>query len=48
MKQHIPLEYIETPRRTYSTVERIDTILEARMKEFLLSRRRRLWLTNGE
>lgn len=47
MKKHQTLEYIETPRKTNSTVARIDTILEERMKEFLLSRRRFQWIKFG-
>jgi hypothetical protein len=38
--------FIETPR-TLCRPERINVLLERRMKEFLLERRRRLWL-NGE
>ena len=48
MKMHAPLEYIETPRLTYGTVERIDSILEARMKEFMLTRRRLYWRKFGQ
>lgn len=39
--------YIETPRRRSSLVK-IDTILEQRMKEFLLSRRQRQWQQAGQ
>lgn len=39
--------YIETPRTSCRPV-RIDAILEKRMKEFLLARRRQKWLTEGE
>lgn len=39
--------YIETPRHK-SSLEKIDTILERRMKDFLLSRRRQVWLKTGE
>lgn len=38
--------FIET-RRTLHRSERIDVLLERRMKDFLLERRRRLWL-DGE
>lgn len=34
--------FIEIPHSHHRTV-RIDTILETRMKEFLLARRRRIW-----
>lgn len=39
--------YIETPR-TNCRPERIDAVLERRMKDFLLARRRVTWLTEGE
>ena len=39
--------FIETPR-TLHRLERIDVLLERRMKEFLLERRRRLWLDGDE
>ncbi|MFI5212808.1 MAG: hypothetical protein ACHQTE_02505 [Candidatus Saccharimonadales bacterium] len=38
--------YIETPRHGSSLVK-IDVILEQRLKEFLLSRRRQEWLKTG-
>lgn len=38
--------YIETPRTECRPV-RIDTVLEQRMKEFLLARRRKLWQEEG-
>jgi hypothetical protein len=47
MKTTYKFEYIETPRRAKSTLTRIDTILEARMKEFILSRRRIEWIKYG-
>lgn len=41
-------DYLETPRQM-SRVVKIDTILEARMKAFLLSRKHRQWfLGRGE
>ena len=46
MKKHTD-SYIQTPRTT-NTLVRIDSILEQRMKEFMLSRRRRHWLDLGE
>lgn len=39
--------YIQTPRH-YSTTVRIDAILEKRMKDFMLSRRRNRWLKFGK
>lgn len=39
--------YIETPREA-SRPEQIDVLLEKRMKEFLLARRRLVWLEEGE
>jgi hypothetical protein len=39
--------FIETPR-TLCRPERIDVLLERRMKEFLLERRRRLWRDGDE
>jgi hypothetical protein len=39
--------YIETPR-SGNTPVKIDTILAARMKDFLLSRRRIRWQERGE
>lgn len=39
--------FIETPR-TFHRLERIDVVLERRMKDFLLERRRRLWLHGDE
>ena len=39
--------FIETPRTTVRPV-RIDVILEKRMKDFLLARRRRIWHEGGE
>jgi len=42
-----PTNYIQTPRQ-YSTTARIDEILERRMKDFMLSRRRNRWLKFGE
>ena len=41
------MRYIETPR-TAHRLERIDTILEKRMREFLLARRQRQWQETGE
>ena len=38
--------YLETPRRSNGVVK-IDVILEQRMKEFLLSRRRQRWIKLG-
>lgn len=38
--------YIATPR-TKHRPERIDSILEKRMKEFLLRRKQRLWRQEG-
>lgn len=38
--------YIATPR-TAHRAERIDSILEKRMREFLLRRRQRLWQERG-
>ena len=40
-------KYIEAPR-SEGTVTRIDVILEQRIKEFLLERRRMRWLELGE
>lgn len=40
------LTYIETPRTTHRIV-RIDAILEQRMREFMLTRRQKLWYTGG-
>jgi len=52
MKQHKETsnstEYIELPRRKATTTVRIDKVLEKRMKEFLLSKRRRHWMLFGE
>lgn len=45
MKKHT--NYLEIPRKD-STVTKIDIILEQRIKEFLLSRRRMRWLELGE
>jgi hypothetical protein len=42
-----PTDYIQTPRH-YSMTARIDAILERRMKEFMLSRRRNRWLKFGK
>jgi len=42
-----PTNYIQTPRQ-HSTTARIDEILERRMKDFMLSRRRNRWLKFGE
>lgn len=39
--------YIATPRRD-TKPEKIDVLLEKRMKEFLLERRRRMWREAGE
>ncbi len=39
--------FIETPRSSHR-LERINILLERRMKEFLLERRRRLWLDGDE
>jgi hypothetical protein len=38
--------YIVTPQTTHRP-ERIDTLLEKRMKQFLLARRRKLWQEQG-
>lgn len=38
----LPTCYIQTPQTTHRP-ERIDTILEKRMKDFLLARQQRLW-----
>lgn len=46
LKTNLPLVYIETPR-TVTKPEKIDTLLEKRMKEFLLERRRRMWREGG-
>ena len=42
------LPYIETPRAASSRVVRIDAILEARLKEFLLTRRQQYWTKFGK
>ena len=42
-----PTDYIQTPRQQSTTV-RIDAILERRMKDFMLSRRRNRWLKFGK
>jgi hypothetical protein len=39
--------FIETPRTSHRP-ERINILLERRMKEFLLERRRRLWREGDE
>lgn len=41
------VQYIETPRRPCRP-EKIDVLLERRMKEFLLERRRRIWREASE
>lgn len=41
------LRYIETPRSSHRP-EKLDKILEKRMREFLLARRRRRWVEKGE
>lgn len=41
------LRYIETPHVSH-TPEKIDTLLEKRMREFLLARRQKRWLECGE
>ncbi len=41
------LEYIETPRVAASKTVRIDEILELRIREFKLSRRRLIWQQFG-
>lgn len=41
------VEYIHTPVKVSSPVK-IDTILEKRMKDFMLSRRQRRWIELGE
>lgn len=41
------INYIQTPRVS-NTTTRIDSVLEQRMKEFMLSRRRNRWLKFGE
>jgi hypothetical protein len=46
MRQHT--NYLETPRKEKTRVTKIDVILEQRIKEFLLSRRRMRWLELGE
>jgi hypothetical protein len=38
--------YIVTPQTSHR-VERIDTILEKRMREFLLRRRQKIWQEEG-
>ncbi len=38
--------YIATPHSTHRP-ERIDTLLEKRMKEFLLARRQKIWREEG-
>lgn len=45
--ENIKIEYIRTPVKVSSPVK-IDAILEKRMKEFMLSRRRRRWVELGE
>jgi hypothetical protein len=40
------ISYIATPRVSHSP-ERIDTLLEKRMQQFLLARRRKLWQEEG-
>lgn len=47
LKTNLPLVYIETPR-TATKLEKIDALLEKRMREFLLERRRRIWREAGE
>lgn len=39
--------FIETPRTSHRP-ERIDVLLERRLRDFLLERRRRLWLDGDE
>lgn len=46
MNDSTPIEYIVIPRAIQRPV-RIDAILEARLKEFLLSRQRQLWREEG-
>jgi hypothetical protein len=41
------IHYIETPKVKH-TPEKIDAILEKRMREFMLARRQRKWLLLGE
>lgn len=41
------IHYIETPHVSYR-VEKLDAILERRMREFLLSRRQKRWIQRGE
>ncbi|QQS21968.1 hypothetical protein IPM09_00205 [Candidatus Saccharibacteria bacterium] len=38
----LPVFYIETPR-TSGRLEKIDVLLEKRMREFLLMRRQKVW-----
>jgi len=39
--------FIATPR-THNTTVKIDVILEQRMREFMLSRRRSRWVNTGD
>ena len=41
------INYIETPPVKH-TPEKIDAILEKRMREFMLARRQRKWLVMGK
>lgn len=41
------LTYIETPRIPITKPVRIDAILESRLKEFMLNRRRMAWKQLG-
>ena len=41
------LEYIETPRVASNKTAKINAILDDRMKEFMLSRRRLVWIRYG-
>ena len=43
----LPIDYIEIPYRIHAHTERIDAILERRMREFMLSRRRKIWQAEG-
>ena len=41
------INYIETPKVKH-TPEKIDAILEKRMREFMLARRQRKWVLTGK
>lgn len=46
MDNNKPVTYIKTPR-TQTRPMRIDVLLEKRIKDFLLARRRKVWQEKG-